>query len=645
MNIWQHVNFNRLYRPILETVLREGTPASPRGQDTHEVLGAVIELSEPRERVCTVPGRRPNPFFQWAETVWILHGSRDADWIRYFNDQMGSYLDPDGTAWGAYGHRMRYAAGRDQLAAASNTLAHDMQSRRAVISLWHPFMDTEPGHADYPCLAGDTILWSPEGDRPIEEVASLFKTGQITRWPVYAVDETNAKLCIAWATKVWQQTELRRTVKVTFDDGSAIRVTPDHVLYRKPRRGWQNQTARWRDCRPLACPAIDLKPGDRVVAVSRLKGPKGHEFIKRVVNKNTAFTNQQATHRSYSELLNGPVPKGWDVHHDNDVKLDNRAENLVRMPHGDHAALKMFGDKNPHRRMTVKEKAKRGKKHSKALRTYWRDVRAGYRDRENHVVVSVEACGPEVVYDFAVPGFHTAIVGTGVLAHNCNTEVLFKAREGHLHATVINRSNDLHLGLAFTNITQFTTLMEVLAADLGLHLGLYRHYSDSLHVYDASPITAQLTDHPLGFFDVYEHVPPTPLAKLMSLEQTYRDIGTLYWLVEGMQTQGARTAAVHLVERLVSPYWRACGWALVAWGLLQHDREGAATGETMQTLGRMLPHCQDWYVACVDFALRRWERTAPTVVRDRTLQAARGLERYELPKASIEAICRYWETH
>ncbi len=46
------------------------------------------------------------------------------------------------------------------------------------------------------------------------------------------------------------------------------------------------------------------------------------------------------------------------------------------------------------------------------------------------------------------------------------------------------RSNDHFRGLPH-NLIQFTTVQEVLAGWLGISLGSYHHYSDSLHVYES----------------------------------------------------------------------------------------------------------------------------------------------------------------
>lgn len=64
----------------------------------------------------------------------------------------------------------------------------------------------------------------------------------------------------------------------------------------------------------------------------------------------------------------------------------------------------------------------------------------------------------------------------------CNVVSLLKVRDGRLEWTQIMRSNDVHRGLPY-NVVQFTVLQEVMAGWLGLELGGYHHWSDSLHVY------------------------------------------------------------------------------------------------------------------------------------------------------------------
>lgn len=65
----------------------------------------------------------------------------------------------------------------------------------------------------------------------------------------------------------------------------------------------------------------------------------------------------------------------------------------------------------------------------------------------------------------------------------CNVTSLLKIRDGKLEWTQILRSNDFFLGVPY-NIVQFTVLQEVVAGLVGVDVGSYLHYSDSLHLYE-----------------------------------------------------------------------------------------------------------------------------------------------------------------
>ena len=64
----------------------------------------------------------------------------------------------------------------------------------------------------------------------------------------------------------------------------------------------------------------------------------------------------------------------------------------------------------------------------------------------------------------------------------CNICSFLKVRQGKLDWTQMMRSNDIHRGFPY-NVIQYTTLQEILAGWLGLEVGTYTHYSDSLHYY------------------------------------------------------------------------------------------------------------------------------------------------------------------
>lgn len=64
----------------------------------------------------------------------------------------------------------------------------------------------------------------------------------------------------------------------------------------------------------------------------------------------------------------------------------------------------------------------------------------------------------------------------------CNTTLFFKKRDNKLDITVINRSNDLFLGIPY-NVFMFNVIQKFVAYKIDLEIGVQRHFSDSLHLY------------------------------------------------------------------------------------------------------------------------------------------------------------------
>lgn len=69
----------------------------------------------------------------------------------------------------------------------------------------------------------------------------------------------------------------------------------------------------------------------------------------------------------------------------------------------------------------------------------------------------------------------------------CNDMIMFSARDGFLHMTVCNRSNDVIWGAYGANAVQFSMIQEVVAVAAGLEVGYYAQQSNSYHVYPDNP--------------------------------------------------------------------------------------------------------------------------------------------------------------
>lgn len=65
----------------------------------------------------------------------------------------------------------------------------------------------------------------------------------------------------------------------------------------------------------------------------------------------------------------------------------------------------------------------------------------------------------------------------------CNTTIYLKVNNGRLNLTVVNRSNDLYLGIPY-NIFVFGILQKYIAHRLDYHVGLQTQITDNLHLYE-----------------------------------------------------------------------------------------------------------------------------------------------------------------
>ena len=67
----------------------------------------------------------------------------------------------------------------------------------------------------------------------------------------------------------------------------------------------------------------------------------------------------------------------------------------------------------------------------------------------------------------------------------CNTHAYLDVRGGELNLTVCCRSNDLWFGCYGANAVHFSFLQEFMAAYVGVPVGVYRQFSNNLHLYTA----------------------------------------------------------------------------------------------------------------------------------------------------------------
>jgi hypothetical protein len=106
-------------------------------------------------------------------------------------------------------------------------------------------------------------------------------------------------------------------------------------------------------------------------------------------------------------------------------------------------------------------------------------------------------------------------LGTKTRDMPCNDLIFLKMRDGKLNMSVLCRSNDAVWGAYGANAVQFSTLQEWVAGAVGAEVGVYRQFSDSLHLYlddESGKVWKRLQEANVDFDPYRTHcVRPYPL--------------------------------------------------------------------------------------------------------------------------------------
>ncbi|MCB1127948.1 MAG: hypothetical protein KDM81_15745, partial [Verrucomicrobiae bacterium] len=105
----------------------------------------------PAERVLFWAERDANPFFHLMESLWMLGGRNDVEYVARFVERMRSYSDDGVTFHGAYGFRWRQHFFEDQLPKIIAALKANRDDRRQVLSMWDTDADLGRQGKDLPC--------------------------------------------------------------------------------------------------------------------------------------------------------------------------------------------------------------------------------------------------------------------------------------------------------------------------------------------------------------------------------------------------------------------------------------------------------------------------------------------------------------
>jgi thymidylate synthase len=161
-------NMTYAFIDSLQNALAEGKSLAVRGSTVIELRNRLTVIERPLERCLVTPRRRNNIFATIAETMWVLAGRNDLTFLAHYLPRAQDFSD-DGQTWrGAYGPRLRNWHGIDQLRENLTLLRHELNSRRAVMSIFDPALDFGASK-DIPC--NNWIHWLIRDNRLYMNVA------------------------------------------------------------------------------------------------------------------------------------------------------------------------------------------------------------------------------------------------------------------------------------------------------------------------------------------------------------------------------------------------------------------------------------------------------------------------------------------
>lgn len=149
------------YRDVIEHVRDAGHETAPRGLTAFDVGPTLIVCEDPRDALAVGVGRRLSTEIAAVEAAMLVGGFCDEKLVTRVAPRLMNYADDSVTAAGEPTRKLHGAYGRrigHQLQTALQKIRADPETRRAVITLWDPWLDNLPNMHDYPCTVALQLI-------------------------------------------------------------------------------------------------------------------------------------------------------------------------------------------------------------------------------------------------------------------------------------------------------------------------------------------------------------------------------------------------------------------------------------------------------------------------------------------------------
>lgn len=182
----------------LQALKAEGVERDSRNGPVRVFPGPVTtHYKHPEERVLFYPERDANPYFHFMESLWMISGRRDVEWISRFSSNIANFSDDGVTFHGAYGYRWRnqfdgsymqngviQTGAIDQLATIAELLTRNPDDRRVVLQMWDASLDLGMEGKDFPCNLICTFRINPYGKLDM----TVFNRSNDMIWGAYGAN-------------------------------------------------------------------------------------------------------------------------------------------------------------------------------------------------------------------------------------------------------------------------------------------------------------------------------------------------------------------------------------------------------------------------------------------------------------------------